>query len=255
MADITSRSLHSTNMKVLDILTPHNLWNGKILDLGCGQGYLSRLLAEKLIEQGNPLVDEHLSACDLFPTEFKYDKIVCDRCDFNLPFPYASEKFDAVCSVEVIEHLENPFHFARELNRILKKGGVAVITTPNTMNLNSRFKAFVTGFPLLYGPLPISSQDAQDLGGHIHPVSFYYLVYMMKKAGFSKIRLHTDRTKRSAKLLLSLVYVPLKIVEKLLFRRMKKVDKKSFEENFEFLQQINTLPILLGRTVILELSK
>jgi SAM-dependent methyltransferase len=254
MAEIISRSLPLTNKKVIDILSLHRPWKGKILDLGCGEGYFSSILGEKLIEQ-ECVLQEHMFACDLFPGEFKYDRISCDHCDFNLPFPYENNTFDAVCSIEVVEHLENIFHFSRELYRILKPGGVAIITTPNVMNINSRLKTFATGFPLLYGPLPISSQDPQDLGGHINPISYYYLVYSLKKAGFQNIRVHTDRIKRSAKLLANVFYLPIKLLEKIVFYNMKKADRRIYEENYDVISKINTLPLLLGRTVVLELVK
>jgi hypothetical protein len=53
-------------------------------------------------------------------------------------------------AVEVIEHLENPRAFVRELTRIVRPGGWVVITTPNqlsalsllTLALKGRFSAF-----------------------------------------------------------------------------------------------------------------
>jgi SAM-dependent methyltransferase len=250
---INLRSLPITSKKVVDILEKHDVWNGKILDLGCGEGYLSAMLGEAFCERGARGLRDQLFACDLFPYEFKYDKISCDRCDFNLPFPYENGFFDAVCSVEVVEHLENYFQFSRELYRILKPGGVAVITTPNILNLNSRLKAFVTGFPILCDPLPLSSDNPQD--SHIHPVSYYYLAYSLKKAGFREIRMHTDKIKRSAKLLACFFYPLVKLLEKVIYRRMRMKNEIIFSENRTILSTINTLPMLLGRTLIIELVK
>jgi SAM-dependent methyltransferase len=57
---------------------------------------------------------------------------------------------DVVLAVEVIEHLENPRAFVRELTRLARPGGWVVVTTPNQLSLLSlatlvrkqRFAAF-----------------------------------------------------------------------------------------------------------------
>ena len=62
----------------------------------------------------------------------------------------ADQFADVVAAVEVVEHLENPRAFCRELARIVKPGGWVVVTTPNQLSLLSlltlvvkqRFSAF-----------------------------------------------------------------------------------------------------------------
>ncbi len=255
MNHITARSLPITNKKVIKILSSHNLWQGQILDLGAGEGYFSSLLAETLRDNGRSSLGEHIFACDLFPDNFKFDKIKCDFCDFNLPFPYKDNAFNAVCSIEVIEHLENIFHYAREVYRILKPGGTAIVTTPNILNINSRLRILAIGFPLLYDPLPISSNEPQDLGGHINLISYYYLVYALKKAGFKQIKLHTDRHKNSGKIILLLLYTPIKILGEIISIKFKKKHTNTYRENFDFISKLNSFRLLLGRTVIIEAIK
>jgi len=255
MIELKSRSLPITNRKVMDILSAHNPWDGKILDLGAGYGYLSSLIAMELSPKGNGSLNKHLYACDLYPKEFKFDKIKCDFCNFDFTFPYQENTFRAICSIEVVEHLEKIFHFAREIHRILEPGGVAIITTPNILNINSRLRFFMTGFPVFFNPLPLPTDNPQKLGGHINPVSYYFLLYSLKKAGFQKIKLHTDRFKKSAKLLMLLLYFPIKIFWKLFFKRFKEKNKSVYEENINFIRSINSLPILLSRTVIIEAIK
>jgi glycosyltransferase involved in cell wall biosynthesis len=52
------------------------------------------------------------------------------------PFPYPEGHFSTVLCCELIEHLtEDPMHLMGEINRILKRGGHLVLTTPNIGSL------------------------------------------------------------------------------------------------------------------------
>jgi 2-polyprenyl-3-methyl-5-hydroxy-6-metoxy-1,4-benzoquinol methylase len=46
-------------------------------------------------------------------------------------FPLPAEQFDCVVSIDVLEHLRQDQPFLRELRRVLKPGGKAVVTVPN----------------------------------------------------------------------------------------------------------------------------
>jgi len=78
---------------------------------------------------------------DLFPPE-NFDGVQGDAC---APLPFADASFDALVSMEGIEHFENQAAFVRECARVLKPGGVMVLTTPNVMHLSARVSAFLTG--------------------------------------------------------------------------------------------------------------
>ncbi len=54
-------------------------------------------------------------------------------------FSWADSSVDAVISSQTIEHLENPFHFVREVSRILKPGGIFIVSTPNPFHILNRF--------------------------------------------------------------------------------------------------------------------
>jgi SAM-dependent methyltransferase len=54
------------------------------------------------------------------------------------PYDVPAGCASAVVSVETIEHLENPRSFFRELVRLVRPGGLVVVTTPNQLSLMSK---------------------------------------------------------------------------------------------------------------------
>ncbi|MGB9637356.1 MAG: class I SAM-dependent methyltransferase, partial [Microgenomates group bacterium] len=98
----------------------------KILDLGCGTGYGSNfLLKEGFRVVGIDINKEAISfASKHYPQSARF--LVCDVC--RLPFD--DLEFDAVCSFEVIEHIEDDKKMLSEVVRVLKKGGIFIMSTP-----------------------------------------------------------------------------------------------------------------------------
>jgi len=101
----------------------------RVLDVGCGKGFLVKALKEIGVDAYG--ID--ISKYALTSPGLAY--LVLGSAE-SLPFKDSS--FDLVTSLEVVEHLENPEKFFIEAKRILKPKGILFITTPSHRNKIAR---------------------------------------------------------------------------------------------------------------------
>jgi 2-polyprenyl-3-methyl-5-hydroxy-6-metoxy-1,4-benzoquinol methylase len=99
----------------------------RVLDLGCGNGSLTHLIAQ----QGYEVVGIEDSE-----TGVNYARQSFPDCHFiqasiyDLPYSELENSFDIVLSVEVIEHLLYPRELVRAAKKCLKPNGRLILTTP-----------------------------------------------------------------------------------------------------------------------------
>ena len=242
--EIRPISHRSTNDKVLDLVAPLMKPGIRVADIGAGEGFFSQLLGEHVRTRLGIEPRDVITASDIFPEYFRYPAIKCEKISSDGRLPYAA------CSLEVVEHVEDQFAFTRELHRILKPGGLAIISTPNVLNINSRWRYLHSGFTVLFDPLLLSSADPVHTSGHIDPVSYYYLAYQLRRAGFASTSVEYDRFKTSARFLVVLC-APVIWIGNLLFRRRLNARKKDVAaENASILRDVWSLRMLTSRSVI-----
>jgi len=108
-----------------------------ILDAGCGNGNF-------IIDENRDIIDW---ACgiDLKP-EYTKKNVCMDELNFASldAIPYPDNSFDAVLSLWVLEHLEEPLPTIHEISRVLKPGGLFFFATPNKYFFPLLLNRFVT---------------------------------------------------------------------------------------------------------------
>ncbi len=164
--------------------------SARVLDAGAGEGALSLNLSQR----GYRVV-----ACDRTPVRFHPRAIPFVQADLHSPLPFASASFDAVVSTEVLEHLENPHHVAREFARVLRSAGTLVITPPNILHVYSRMHFLLLGTCDYFDTLSGSRETAfHGTKGHINPIGFPELRYALEQSGLQIREVTTNRDIRSA---------------------------------------------------------
>jgi SAM-dependent methyltransferase len=170
------------------------------LDIGAGEGELIATLKARF-------PNAKIQACDYHIERFPYQDVPIRRVDLNcdaLPFDEAS--FDLVTCSEVVEHLENYHQLLRAAGRVLKPGGLLILTTPNVLNMQSRLRYLISGFPVLFRPIPLVSEEVYSGDSHITPITFFYLAHSLFRAGFGRLQLGLDKTQKTSLFLLALFW-------------------------------------------------
>lgn len=146
----------------------------RALDIGCGDFPLIESLpckAEKF-------------AVDLVQRKIKNVKVKVHNVEDGVPFE--SGYFDFVIAGEIIEHLYDTEQFLKECNRVLRKDGVLLLSTPNTGSLHNILNAFLGRQP---------DWVEYDIGGsgHIRNYAYASLMKQLKLRGFRVEKFTSDK--------------------------------------------------------------
>jgi 2-polyprenyl-3-methyl-5-hydroxy-6-metoxy-1,4-benzoquinol methylase len=129
-----SKSIRKRNLfvvaryQLLDKLIGDEIYKKKVLDVGCGDGVLSYLLAEKgAVISGIDNSKEAIITASEKCKQFDNIKFIKSSV-YELPFDEMS--FDYVVSSDVIEHLRDPDKMLSEIKRVWNRRGKIIITSP-----------------------------------------------------------------------------------------------------------------------------
>jgi ubiquinone/menaquinone biosynthesis C-methylase UbiE len=156
----------------------------RLLDVGCLEGTLTRLYAERVGTQ-------RIHGVDVASTEEARRKGVdAVQLDLNAgaPLPYPDAHFDVVTCIETLEHVLPTDRLVAELYRVLKPGGVGIIDVP-------RLDSFLNVALLLLGYQPPGIECSRErrygsinqesvLTGHVAYFTRRALHEMVRAAGF-----------------------------------------------------------------------
>ena len=152
---------------------------GDVLEVGCGEGRGVGILLQHA--KTFTAVDKILYAVEKLQIKYPAGKFMA----MNIP-PFsalADNTYDSIVSFQVIEHIEDDTLFLKEIHRVLKPGGVALITTPNRSMSLTRNPWHIREY------LP---NELKDLAASIFPS-----VEMKGIAGNPKVMAYYEENKKS----------------------------------------------------------
>ena len=149
----------------------------RILDLGCGNGSLSHLIAQ----QGYEVVGVEESESGFKIASFNFpDCHFIQSSIYSLPYTELVNSFDIVISAEVIEHLLYPRELVRAAKKCLKQDGRLILTTPYHGYLKNIVLAVSGKMDKHFNPL-------WD-GGHVKFFSVATLKALLGAEGYTDIK-------------------------------------------------------------------
>jgi len=169
---LTIHAIPELHPYVADLVTRHLPQGATVLDLASGSG----AMALRLRDSGFDVV-----STDYVTGNFRlHGSIPFFQANLNEPFCHkVPDRVSAIVACEIIEHLENPRHFARQCWESLPAGGYLFASTPNIANSVSKAFFIRDGTFLWFQP-----DDYRD-SGHITPLSSRQLHEIFSEVGYS----------------------------------------------------------------------
>jgi 2-polyprenyl-3-methyl-5-hydroxy-6-metoxy-1,4-benzoquinol methylase len=161
---------------ILEVLKDYFKPGSKFLDIGSFNGYL--MMGAKLIgyEVSGTDLKEFVDGTKDSSSFYGFNNLEADLS--KEPIPYSENKFDVILFSETLEHLNfHPADLFKEISRVLKPGGLVIITTPNLIRANNVFKMII-GRSINH-----EIERKYNPGAHYREYSFKEIKYLCEKAG------------------------------------------------------------------------
>lgn len=178
-------NLMKWHRKVLSLL-PGNLEGKKMLEVGCGNGDFSNFLSinHKAHITGLDFSEESIKIAEQKKQQFGATTSSFTVGDAQNMY-FDDNSFDIIVSCECLEHVPVPQKMVNEIFRVLKPGGIVVLTTENYFNAYAYFRLYM----MMRG-------KKFDSGSGVQPIEnffFYWQVAnMFKHAGFKSVKRESD---------------------------------------------------------------
>src|SRR4029077_2814155 len=208
------------------------------LDLSAGDGLSSRMLAER--------------GWRVISTEYRTRKPGWVAVNLDRDLPFRSEQFDLVMILEVIEHLADIPHMLREIARVMRPGAIAIITTPNRLNVSSRIHYLLSGYYKgRRAPLAYKYRVAD--GRNWHVMGLNDLHWIAWGVGLRMESLGRSRRKLRAKIYAPLLYPFIAGFSWMLYGRVD--DPEQAQINRELLRFMTSPSLLMDENIIMRFRK
>jgi len=190
-----------------------------VLDIPSGDGRATNLFKE----QGAKVI-----SLDIFPRTEKF--YTSQYGDMGEKLDIGNNSIDIIICQEGIEHVSDQYGLLKEFNRILKKGGELIITTPNISNVRSKISNLFTESDM-WKRMPyteidsiwhIENQSMKFYFGHLFLLPVNHLKTLLALNGFGNFVYKRTKISRSSVffgLLLYPVYLILNIIACLTYIR------------------------------------
>src|SRR5215469_3755315 len=219
-------------------LAPEHGATALALDLSAGDGQSSELLKAR--------------GWRVISTEYHTRKPGWVAADLDHALPFKSARFDLVTMLEVIEHLADIPRAIGEVARVLKPGGVAIVTTPNRLSVTSRVHYLLTGYYKgRRSPLPYRYRVAD--GRNWHVMGLNDLHWIAWGSGLRLDALGRSRRKLRSRILAPILWPFISGFSWMLYGRVK--DPAEQEINRELLGFMTSANLLMDENIIMRFRK
>lgn len=145
----------------------------RVLDLGCGQGDLTAVLAGT----GARAVGIEVAGAAVRRARARHPELTFEFAPIDGALPAADGAFDVVWASEVIEHVADTARWLSEVRRVLVPRGRLLLTTPN----HGRLALALGGI----------ERYSEPLGDHLHLYTARSLTDVLTEFGFADIEVRT----------------------------------------------------------------
>jgi SAM-dependent methyltransferase len=193
-----------THESAAALIARHGIKNGPVLDVASGSGAMLARLRDTGFTG--------LHAIELDREKFHLKGVDPRPLDLNHDFApaFAGQRFNLITAIEIIEHLDNPRHFLRQLRQLLSDGGHLLLSTPNIANVVGRLKF------LLRGEVRYFDEPQYNYNHHITPIPHTQMRLLLREVGYDLVDHMTAGSFDG--LLKRVVFAPLRTCFRLLTR-------------------------------------
>lgn len=150
---------------------------GKVLDIGCGYGYFLKVAQDYgLSVFGIDLSPDSVNEAN----KWLGVKTIDNKNIFDAQYP--DNYFDLITIFQTLEHVGEPGKFLEETKRILKPGGLVILSTPDAGGLQVR--------------LMQSSWFSYRHPDHLYFYNYSNLSFLLNRSGFVKIERISDPARK-----------------------------------------------------------